>query len=78
MNGKRLGSSGILLGVAAAAAVALVCVVFFVPWSVSTGCGGFHPCDPHSSLNLFNVASIVVLGVVALTALVLGLNSDHG
>jgi hypothetical protein len=81
MGGKRLGSSRLLLGVAVVAVVGLVCVVLFLPWSVSAGCHGWFgycPPDANSALNLFKVASIVVLGLIALTALALGLNSDLG
>lgn len=77
MGGARSGSSGLLIGLAAAAVVGLVCVMLFVPWSTSSGCGGNFPCEPNTSLNLIKVALIVVLSVVALAALFLALNSDR-
>jgi hypothetical protein len=68
--------SRMLLTVAALAVVALLGVVIFVPWSVSSGCYPNDICEPPSAVSLGKIGAIVVLGAIAFFFLILGLNPD--
>jgi len=72
-------SKGVLFGIAVTAVLGLVVVILLVPWSVSPpSCPPHQICEStNGSLNLFKVAAIVALGLVAVVALLFGLNTDR-
>ena len=74
MNTKT--ESRMLIAVAVLAALALICIAIFLPWSVSFACQSPGPCEPQSHLNFVKVGAIVVLGAVAVGTLIAGLNSE--